>query len=328
MLLIVVVVVVVFLVIGGGVWWLLSLGDVLSVVDLVLLGQMLVDKLQQQILVVDVEQDGGECLLLMLGKKILFQCVLIKFGVVIFVEVGGLFWVGVVLVFLVFYVYVCKQVGGSFWLCVGVFSNGEGDGWLLVSVVSDWKQSLVLKFIECFGCVLVMFFNSVEQVECLFGDICVVCDILIQVVDYKGDLQVVVVEFNDWVIFQDQFYLLLIFDLKESFDVDGQLVQLLEVVLIDFGGSVVVFQVLGQVGQGGVSGVVSDIFCIGIVLVVDILVLMQFYIDCVCEVIDGLQWQIGECGDLDKVSFGLVGFCNNIDKIFGLEYVSKILVLL
>ncbi|MDQ4348938.1 ATP-binding cassette domain-containing protein, partial [Pseudomonas aeruginosa] len=44
------------------------------------------------------------------------------------------------------------------------------------------------------------------------------------------------------------------------------------------------------------------------------------------EVIDGLQRQIGERGDLDKVSFGLVGFRNNTDKTPGLEYVSKTLV--
>lgn len=64
----------------------------------------------------------------------------------------------------------------------------------------------------------------------------------------------------------------------------------------------------------------------GIVLVVDTSVSMQPYIDRVREVIDGLQRQIGERGDLDKVSFGLVGFRNNTDKTPGLEYVSKTLV--
>ncbi|KFF36690.1 serine/threonine protein kinase [Pseudomonas aeruginosa VRFPA01] len=79
-------------------------------------------------------------------------------------------------------------------------------------------------------------------------------------------------------------------------------------------------------GQGGASGAASDTFRTGIVLVVDTSVSMQPYIDRVREVIDGLQRQIGERGDLDKVSFGLVGFRNNTDKTPGLEYVSKTLV--
>lgn len=74
------------------------------------------------------------------------------------------------------------------------------------------------------------------------------------------------------------------------------------------------------------SGAASDTFRTGIVLVVDTSVSMQPYIDRVREVIDGLQRQIGERGDLDKVSFGLVGFRNNTDKTPGLEYVSKTLV--
>ena len=68
------------------------------------------------------------------------------------------------------YVYARKQVGGSPWLRVGASSNGEGDGWLPASAVSDWKQSLVLKFTERSGRAPVMFLNSAEQVERLLGD--------------------------------------------------------------------------------------------------------------------------------------------------------------
>ncbi|HBO6820452.1 TPA: VWA domain-containing protein, partial [Pseudomonas aeruginosa] len=102
--------------------------------------------------------------------------------------------------------------------------------------------------------------------------------------------------------------------------------QLLEVASIDPGGSAAAPQAPGQAGQGGASGAASDTFRTGIVLVVDTSVSMQPYIDRVREVIDGLQRQIGERGDLDKVSFGLVGFRNNTDKTPGLEYVSKTLV--
>ncbi|WP_132445488.1 serine/threonine-protein kinase [Pseudomonas aeruginosa] len=209
---------------------------------------------------------------------------------------------------------------------VGASSNGEGDGWLPASAVSDWKQSLVLKFTERSGRAPVMFLNSAEQVERLLGDTRAARATLTQAVDHKGDPQVVAVEPNDRAIPQDQFYLLPIFDSKESFDADGQPAQLLEVASIDPGGSATAPQAPGQAGRGGASGAASDTFRTGIVLVVDTSVSMQPYIDRVREVIDGLQRQIGERGDLDKVSFGLVGFRNNTDKTPGLEYVSKTLV--
>lgn len=316
----------VLLAIGGGAWWLLSSGDAPSAADPAPLGQTPADKPQQQTPVADAEQDGGERPLLMPGKKTLFQRVLTKPGAAISAEAGGPPRAGAVPAFSVLYVYARKQVGGSPWLRVGASSNGEGDGWLPASAVSDWKQSLVLKFTERSGRAPVMFLNSAEQVERLLGDTRAARDTLTQAVDHKGDPQVVAVEPNDRAIPQDQFYLLPIFDSKESFDADGQPAQLLEVASIDPGGSAAAPQAPGQAGQGGASGAASDTFRTGIVLVVDTSVSMQPYIDRVREVIDGLQRQIGERGDLDKVSFGLVGFRNNTDKTPGLEYVSKTLV--
>ncbi|HCI2221731.1 TPA: serine/threonine protein kinase, partial [Pseudomonas aeruginosa] len=225
------------LAIGGGAWWLLGSGDAPSAADPAPLGQTPADKPQQQTPVADAEQDGGERPLLMPGKKTLFQRVLTKPGAAISAEAGGPPRAGAVPAFSVLYVYARKQVGGSPWLRVGASSNGEGDGWLPASAVSDWKQSLVLKFTERSGRAPVMFLNSAEQVERLLGDTRAARDTLTQAVDHKGDPQVVAVEPNDRAIPQDQFYLLPIFDSKESFDADGQPAQLLEVASIDPGGS-------------------------------------------------------------------------------------------
>ncbi|HCF3637479.1 TPA: serine/threonine protein kinase, partial [Pseudomonas aeruginosa] len=218
-------------------WWLLGSGDAPSAADPAPLGQTPADKPQQQTPVADAEQDGGERPLLMPGKKTLFQRVLTKPGAAISAEAGGPPRAGAVPAFSVLYVYARKQVGGSPWLRVGASSNGEGDGWLPASAVSDWKQSLVLKFTERSGRAPVMFLNSAEQVERLLGDTRAARDTLTQAVDHKGDPQVVAVEPNDRAIPQDQFYLLPIFDSKESFDADGQPAQLLEVASIDPGGS-------------------------------------------------------------------------------------------
>ncbi len=217
------------------------------------LGQTPADKPQQQTPVADAEQDGGERPLLMPGKKTLFQRVLTKPGAAISAEAGGPPRAGAVPAFSVLYVYARKQVGGSPWLRVGASSNGEGDGWLPASAVSDWKQSLVLKFTERSGRAPVMFLNSAEQVERLLGDTRAARDTLTQAVDHKGDPQVVAVEPNDRAIPQDQFYLLPIFDSKESFDADGQPAQLLEVASIDPGGSAAAPQAPGQAGPSATT---------------------------------------------------------------------------
>ena len=79
----------VLLAIGGGAWWLLGSGDAPSAADPAPLGQTPADKPQQQTPVADAEQDGGERPLLMPGKKTLFQRVLTKPGAAISAEAGG-----------------------------------------------------------------------------------------------------------------------------------------------------------------------------------------------------------------------------------------------
>ena len=182
--------------IGGGAWWLLGSGDAPSAADPAPLGQTPADKPQQQTPVADAEQDGGERPLLMPGKKTLFQRVLTKPGAAISAEAGGPPGPAR-----------CRPSrcstctpasrSAAAWLRVGASSNGEGDGWLPASAVSDWKQSLVLKFTERSGRAPVMFLNSAEQVERLLGDTRAARDTLTQAVDHKGDPQVVAVEPND-----------------------------------------------------------------------------------------------------------------------------------
>lgn len=72
----------------------------------------------------------------------------------------------------------------------------------------------------------------------------------------------------------------------------------------------------------------ADAFRTAVVLVVDTTVSMQPYIDQIRDVVHELQTRIAERGELDSVSFGLVGFRNSIKKTPGLEYVAKTLITL
>ncbi|WP_414890132.1 protein kinase domain-containing protein [Pseudomonas chlororaphis] len=264
--------------------------------------------------------DGGDRPLLMPGKKTLFQRVLSKPGAQVSGQPGAAPSGAALPAFSVLYVYQRKAVAGGSWLEVGAASDGQRDGWLPAEQVSDWKQSLVLKFTERSGRSPVMFLREQSSLERFLADTAQARAALHKAQNEGSvDPQIVALEPVASAIPQDQFYLLPIFQARESFDANGQPVQLLNVASID----------PGNTPQGKVEGVAkagSDAFRTAIVLVVDTSVSMQPYIDRVRQVVQALHRQIADRGDLDSVSFGLVGFRSNVEKTPGLEYVAQTLV--
>ncbi|NQD93103.1 protein kinase [Pseudomonas sp. CrR25] len=269
-----------------------------------------------------VSEDGGERPLLMPGKKTLFQRVLSKPEAHLASQPGGEGQGTALPAFSVFYVYRRQQTAGQEWLEVGASSDGQRDGWLPAAAVSNWKQSLVLKFTERSGRSPVMFLDSANAVEQFLGDTAQARSALHQAqFEKKIAPEIVALEPVDSAIPQEQFYLLPIFASREGFDGSGLPVQLLNVASIDPGDAEAVMGDGSQTYQNGQ-------FRTGIVLVVDTSVSMQPYIDRVSQVVQELHRQIASRGDLDNVSFGLVGFRSNIEKTPGLEYVSRTLVTL
>ncbi|HLD65913.1 MAG TPA: vWA domain-containing protein, partial [Pseudomonas sp.] len=264
--------------------------------------------------------DGGDRPLLMVGKQSLFQRVLSKPGAQLADSAGGPASNQALPAFSVLYVYAREQRGEQSWLRVGASSEGHSQGWLPASQVSDWKQSLVLKFTERSGRAPVMFLRQPEDVERLLADTQAARDEQVRAQRDDGSApQVLAIEPQANAISHEQFYLLPIFEARESFDNQGQPVQLLNVASIDPGNT-------PQVREPGTEAARPDAFRTGIVLVVDTSVSMQPYIDQVNQVVKGLQEQIASRGELDRVSFGMVGFRSNTDKTPGLEYVTKTLV--
>jgi serine/threonine-protein kinase PpkA len=268
------------------------------------------------------EVDGGQRPLLMAGKKTLFQRVLSKPGAKLASAAGSA--PGKALpAFSVLYVYQRKDVDGSPWLRVGAATDGRSDGWLPAAQVSDWKQSLVLKFTERSGRAPVMFLRQSGEVEKLLADPAAAKGVLAKAQNNRDDNgQVLALEPAASAVPQNQFYLLPIFDSKESFDDNGQPVQLLNVASIDPGSSAVTKSATALINAN------ADAFRTAVVLVVDTTVSMQPYIDQIRDVVHELQTRIAERGELDSVSFGLVGFRNSIKKTPGLEYVAKTLITL
>ncbi|MCP1509617.1 serine/threonine-protein kinase PpkA [Pseudomonas marginalis] len=277
-------------------------------------------KVAPPVVVADV--DGGQRPLLMAGKKTLFQRVLSKPGAKLSSAAGSA--PGKALpAFSVLYVYQRKDVDGSPWVRVGAATDGRSDGWLPAAQVSDWKQSLVLKFTERSGRAPVMFLRQSGDVEKLLADPAAAKGVLAKAQNNRDDNgQVLALEPAASAVPQNQFYLLPIFDSKESFDENGQPVQLLNVASIDPGSSALAKPATPVINAN------ADAFRTAVVLVVDTTVSMQPYIDQIRDVVHELQTRIAERGELDSVSFGLVGFRSSIEKTPGLEYVAKTLITL
>lgn len=303
------------LAIGGASYWWLSGGDEPAPPP-----AAVVPKVTPSVAVAEV--DGGQRPLLMAGKKTLFQRVLSKPGAQLSADAGSS--PGKALpAFSVLYVYQRKDVDGSPWVRVGAATDGRSDGWLPASQVSDWKQSLVLKFTERSGRAPVMFLRQPGEVEKLLADPAAAKSVLAKAQSNREDnQQVLALEPTASAVPQNQFYLLPIFDSKESFDDNGQPVQLLNVASIDPGSRATAKPASPTLSAN------ADAFRTAVVLVVDTTVSMQPYIDQIRDVVHELQTRIAERGELDSVSFGMVGFRSSIQKTPGLEYVAKTLITL
>ena len=303
------------LAIGGASYWWLSDGDEPAQPP-----AAVVPKVTPPVAVAEV--DGGQRPLLMAGKKTLFQRVLSKPGAQLSADAGSP--PGKALpAFSVLYVYQRKDVDGSPWVRVGAATDGRSDGWLPASQVSDWKQSLVLKFTERSGRAPVMFLRQPAEVEKLLADPAAAKSVLAKAQSNReNNQQVLALEPTASAVPQNQFYLLPIFDSKESFDDNGQPVQLLNVASIDPGSSAAAKPASPTLSAH------ADAFRTAVVLVVDTTVSMQPYIDQIRDVVHELQTRIAERGELDSVSFGMVGFRSSIQKTPGLEYVAKTLITL
>ncbi|AIR88598.1 serine/threonine-protein kinase [Pseudomonas cremoricolorata] len=298
---------------GGAYWW-LQPGSPLA-------GQASPDSEPVASPVIAEANAEGDRPLLMAGKQTLFQRVLSKPGARLLSspEAGD---GKAVPAFSVLYVYQRKNVDGQPWLQVGAASDGQREGWIAGAQLSDWKQSLVLTFTERSGRAPLMFLRQPDDVQHLLDDPAQAQKVLHSAQTAPEQVpQVMALEPAGQAVAASQFYLMPIFDYRESFDASGQPVQLLNIASIDPGT-----RADPPAAKKPQTPAADNAFRTGIVLVVDTSVSMQPYIDRVQQVVSELQAQLQARGELDNVSFGLVGFRNSVKRTPGLQYLSKTLV--
>ncbi len=222
--------------------------------------------------------------------------------------------------FSVFYVYGRQTIGDQPWVQVGATSSGEPDGWLAASQLSDWKQTLVLKFAERSGRTPALFFRTQNTLATVLNDPAPapkVQALLAQAQAAKtgqasaGELAAL--EPVDSAVPQNRFYLLPVFNFSEAFTPAGLPVSMLQVASIDPGN-----------GLQPATLPPPRALKTAMVFVVDTTLSMDPYIDRTRQVIGKLYDAIAAAGLRDKVSFGLVAYRNSIAKTPGLEYVSRV----
>ena len=263
--------------------------------------------------------------LLMEGKKTLYQRVLTHPGAQLRQApgAGGQPLATAPPTFSVLYVYERQTLEGEPWLRVGAASSGEAEGWIPASQVSDWKQSLVLKFAERAGRLPVLFFRTQNPLTALLNDPAPaqrVQALLSQAQAAKAGQasagELVALEPQDTAVAQSRFYLLPIFNFAETearTPTGSRLVQLLQVASIDPGG-----------GMQTTTAPPPRAMKTAMVFVIDTTLSMGPYIDRTRQVIAKLYDAIAAAGLGDKASFGLVAYRSSTAKTPGLEYVSQI----
>ena len=256
--------------------------------------------------------------LLLQGKRTLFQRVVTHPGARLFAFAGDSApvlkkWI---IPFTVFYVYQQASVDGTEWLEVGLSSTGGVDGWIKRTKVSEWRQSLTLKFTERTGRQPVLFFKDMQLLEGVAASPSpgkTATHLASQFAAIKSgsmsrpaDFPVLATEPAGEAISRKRFYLMPIFQAVEVFE--G--VKFLQIASIDPG-----------------SGKLPDDFDLrtGIVFVIDTTISMKPYIIRTREAVRKIYDAIERVGLADKVAFGLVAFRNSTEKTPALEYVSRVL---
>ncbi len=239
--------------------------------------------------------------------------------------------------FRVFYVYDRRRVGGERWLQVGSDRHGALDGWLPARDAIEWNQGLTLVFRDPAGHDRVLLFRDRQALAGLLreGDRAAWRQLYRQAVagELPPDSPVVAIQPEGYVDIRRDFYLVPILDYRETW-LGSEKARLLKVASVpleepaeeataaDAGGAP-----QAQPGPASPRAAEGD-YSAGIVFVIDASLSMDEYIERTRQAVRRIYDQLGDSGQLGKVSFGLVAFRDNTRAVPGLDFVARTYVTL
>jgi len=260
-----------------------------------------------------VAQAGPRKPILMEGKQSLYQRVLARPGAGLRERPDVAVAAESVVPFTVYYVYSHRSEGGEEWAEVGTDSHGTVRGWLPMSELIEWRQSLTVAFRDPLGHDRVLLFRDRESLKTLaessdLGDY----QRLYEEAD-TGDLPegspVVAIQPKGYVDPQESFYLVPI-QQHEDVYLGNEQALMLKVTSV-------------PLREAREPPATQQVYSSGVVFVIDSTLSMGPYIkrtrSAVRKVYDALE----DAGLADKASFGLVAYRDNPDAAQGLKYLTR-----
>ena len=223
--------------------------------------------------------------------------------------------------FTIFYVFDRRIVDGDEWVEVGQPVGGPSAGWVLYEMVIPWRQSMVVAFTNPSGRERTLFFdNQRTLLDLLESEELPVRsrELRDQAVSQSlpPDSSVVSIEPAEHIEITEQFYVLPILQAEQAWLASGFTTRVLEIASIPLETNP-----LNQ--MPGPDELLRD-YRVGIVFVIDTTSSMGPYIDRTRQAVRQIYDEIGGSAIAEHVSFGMVGFRDNVDGLAELEYPTRV----
>lgn len=230
--------------------------------------------------------------------------------------------------FSIYYVYAEKDADGARWLEVGKSAAGGAEGWIRAEDTENWKTMLVMQYAPKGDRGRVLFFKRRNEIIQFVRDPYVAEEARlayqeIESGEYQDDFFVAIEPGTD--IDPDETYLMPILDWEEEMFDSLEEVKLLEVAGLNLDANADLQQDVTEtrnLAPSRRSSVIRD-FKFGITFVVDTTSSMGRYIDYTRGVVHAVMKAFAKEGLDDKVSFGLVGYRDNMEHDPSIEYVTR-----
>lgn len=263
--------------------------------------------------------------LLIEGKRTLYQRVLTRPGAVVRAapEATAAVALGDLTPFNLFYVYARRDAGDDGWLEVGRGTDGTTQGWLPAREAIDWKQTIVVGFANPAGRERTLLFDTRDRlVELLESEFLMTRSEELRAAAIAGalppDSGVVSIEPETYIDITRQFYLLPILQAERVWLASGFQSEILHVASIPLDVNPLERHLSRE-------DLLRD-FNVGVVFVIDTTKSMGPYIDRTREAVRRIYERIAGSDIGQRVSFGLVGFRDNVELVQQLEYLTRTFV--
>ena len=271
--------------------------------------------------------------LLMPGKHSLYQRVVTVPGAQLVDQPGDVQAGQPVTPFSVFYVYQRKEQGGEPWLLLGSDRHGTLSGWLRERDAIQWNQGLTLVFRDPAGHDRVLLFRDRASLQQALQQGAERWRNLYQQA-VSGRLEpgspVIAMQPEGYVDIRKDFYLVPILDYRETWlrEEKARLLKIASVPLVEESARPVEPVAASPAPGDARKEDGGDDYSAGIVFVIDASLSMDEYIERTRQAVSRIYDQLGDSGQLGKVSFGLVAFRDNTSAVPGLDYVARTYVTL